>query len=295
MSPSSQIRAYFAPESGAVDGDADKAVSLARRQASDAPWWRLLLNKGIKVVATLRNPDARRPCRQIPTSELVVVKLDVTQSSDVLAAFEKARQAFGKIDVVFNNAGQTQMGRVEAVPEEAARSVFEWGRVDKLVPEEAARSVFEVNFWGAANVTKEPYGSSETYEPPGGRLLQFPPRGRNSGCSCSWIVQRIALEGLSECFVHRTWIPAWNIKVTIIEPGPFRTKIVTENMKSAAQTSGHTQTPQSQVPEIRAYFSPESGVLLTGMQTRRVGRDGEACISTNPPLRLLSISATGGG
>jgi NAD(P)-dependent dehydrogenase (short-subunit alcohol dehydrogenase family) len=116
----------------------------------------LLLKKGDKVVATLRKPsDLADLATEYPTSQLVVVKLDVTQSSDISPAFEKARQTFGRIDVVFNNAGQLVMGEVEAVPEEDARKLF------------------DVNFWGAANVTKEAVRFfRDVNSPAGGRLLQ---------------------------------------------------------------------------------------------------------------------------
>ncbi|KAF9246596.1 NAD(P)-binding protein [Melanogaster broomeanus] len=211
----------------------------------------LLLNKGNKVVATLRDPDALADlAAKYPTSQLVVAKLDVTQSSDVPAAFEKARQAFGKIDVVFNNAGQIQMGEVEAVPEEAARSVF------------------EVNFWGAANVTKEAVRFfRDVNTPPGGRLLQVSSRAGIAGAPAAgfYSASKFALEGLSEC-LSTELDPAWNIKVTLIEPGPFRTKI----------------SPSSQ---IRAYFSPESGAV-DGDADKAVVAMEKLVHLDNPPLRL---------
>ncbi|KAF9232132.1 hypothetical protein BU15DRAFT_81563 [Melanogaster broomeanus] len=229
----------------------------------------LLLDRGNKVVATLRNPDALADlAAKYPTSQLVVVKLDVTQSSDVLAAFEKARQAFGKIDVVFNNAGQIQMGEVEAVPEEAARSVF------------------EVNFWGAANVTKEAVRFfRDVNTPPGGRLLQVSSQGGIVGAPAIgfYSASKFALEGLSEC-LSTELDPAWNIKVTIIEPGPFRTKIVTENMKSAAQLPAYTD-PNSPSSQFRAYFSPESGAV-DGDADKAVVAMEKLVHLDNPPLRL---------
>ncbi|KAF9246602.1 hypothetical protein BU15DRAFT_70679 [Melanogaster broomeanus] len=101
----------------------------------------------------------------------------------------------------------------------------------EAVPEEAARSVFEVNFLGAANVTKEAVRFfRDVNTPPGGRLLQVSSAGGNSS--------KFALEGLSEC-LSTELDPAWNIKVTIIEPGgDSAPRSFTENMKIAAQLSG---------------------------------------------------------
>jgi NAD(P)-dependent dehydrogenase (short-subunit alcohol dehydrogenase family) len=116
----------------------------------------LLLKKGDKVAATLRNPDDLTDlAAEYPTSQLVIVKLDVSHRSDISPAFEKARQAFGRIDVVFNNAGQMVVGEVESLSEEVARKLF------------------DVNFWGAANVTREAVRFfRDVNSPPGGSLLQ---------------------------------------------------------------------------------------------------------------------------
>ncbi|KAF9221718.1 hypothetical protein BS17DRAFT_784558, partial [Gyrodon lividus] len=80
----------------------------------------LLLKKGDKVVATLRKPAQRFPSHSRRPGKLL-----------------------GRIDVVFNNAGQSMMGEVESVPEENARRLF------------------DVNLWGAANVSRKPHGSFE--------------------------------------------------------------------------------------------------------------------------------------
>ncbi|KAF9232135.1 hypothetical protein BU15DRAFT_81566 [Melanogaster broomeanus] len=156
------------------------------------------------------------PNTLLPNS--VVVKLDVTQSSDVPAAFEKARQAFGKIDVVFNNAG-----------------------------------VFEVNFWGCGKRHQ------------GGRTVLPRPGGPSAGF---YSASKFALEGLSEC-LSTELDPAWNIKVTIIEPGPFRTK-------------DHPKSPSSQ---MRAYFASESGAV-DGDADKAVVAMEKLVHLDNPPLRL---------
>lgn len=66
-----------------------------------------------------------------------MLKLDVTQPHEILSVFSQAKVAFGRIDVVFNNAGIAAADEVE-------------GTSDDL-----ARKLFETNFFGAANVTRE--------------------------------------------------------------------------------------------------------------------------------------------
>ncbi|KAF9238680.1 hypothetical protein BU15DRAFT_88304 [Melanogaster broomeanus] len=206
----------------------------------------LLLNKGNKV----------HLAPKYPTSQLLVVKLDVTHSSDISAAFEEARQTFGKIDVVFNNAGLTQMGEVEGVPEEAARS-------------EAVRFFRDVNI------------------PAGGRLLQVSSQVGLAGLpavgfySASFTIRILcpALEGLSEC-LSKELDPAWNIKITIIEPGPFRTRV----MKGLAQHPAYAD-PRSPSSQIRAGFSPGSD-FVDGDADKAVAAMEKLVHLDNPPLRL---------
>jgi NAD(P)-dependent dehydrogenase (short-subunit alcohol dehydrogenase family) len=116
----------------------------------------LLLKNGNRVVATLRRTEALSDlAEQYPSSQLLIVQTDVTKSSEVVAAFTKAKEAFGRIDVVFNNAGTGIVGEMESIGDEEARQIF------------------EVNFWGASNVTREAIRTfREVNNPAGGRLLQ---------------------------------------------------------------------------------------------------------------------------
>ena len=116
-----------------------------------------VLEKGEIVVATLRTPAALADLQQKYTKErLLVLPLDVTKPSEITAAFEAATAQFGRIDVVLNNAGFAVQGEVEDTPDDVARKLF------------------EVNFWGAANVTREAVRVfREVNQPRGGRLLQM--------------------------------------------------------------------------------------------------------------------------
>ena len=114
------------------------------------------LKHGDKVVATLR--DVSSPVlddlKAAYPAALRVVPLDVTQAAQIAAAFAHARDAFGGVDVVFNNAGRGAFGEVEGADERAARAVF------------------DTNFWGAANVSREAVRFFREDNPQrGGRLL----------------------------------------------------------------------------------------------------------------------------
>ena len=115
----------------------------------------LLLDKGEIVVATARNPSDLDDLKaNYSASQLHVLKLDVHNLSEVKNAFTEAKKAFGRVDVVFNNAGWAPVGETEAHPEEEARKLF------------------DTNFWGSTNVSREAVRFfREENKPSGGHLL----------------------------------------------------------------------------------------------------------------------------
>ncbi|KAG2096707.1 uncharacterized protein F5147DRAFT_583914, partial [Suillus discolor] len=80
----------------------------------------------------------------------------------------------------------------------------------------------------------------EVNKPIGGRLLQVSSRlGFVGGAAAAFYKWRcsphyLALEGLSESLAKEL-DPVWDIKVTIIEPGPFHTKIFKDNLRLTTQ------------------------------------------------------------
>ena len=93
---------------------------------------------------------------QYPSDRLLVLKVDVDQPQQVLDAFARAKDAFGRLDVIVNNAAWATNAEIESVREEDARAMF------------------ETNFWGAYHVTREAVRFLREVNPPGvgGRLLQ---------------------------------------------------------------------------------------------------------------------------
>lgn len=116
----------------------------------------LVLKNGGIAIATLRKPEALADLAAKHSPEkLLVLKLDVTDPAQIKAAFNAAKERFGRIDVVFNNAGIAVLAEVEGASDAGARKTF------------------EVNFWGAANVSREAVKFfREVNKPVGGLLLQ---------------------------------------------------------------------------------------------------------------------------
>jgi len=70
-----------------------------------------LLEKGYRVVATARNPEALLDLAK--KGDALVLMLDVTDQAQIAAAVKAAEERFGDIDVLVNNAGIGYFAAVE--------------------------------------------------------------------------------------------------------------------------------------------------------------------------------------
>ncbi len=116
-----------------------------------------LLGEGFSVVLAGRRAEALE--RTIveagaPGTRLLAVPTDVTDPLSVLALFETTRRAFGRLDLLFNNAGQG----APAVPLEDL-TVEQW------------RQVVDVNLTGAFLCTREAFRIMKAQDPRGGRII----------------------------------------------------------------------------------------------------------------------------
>src|SRR5262249_5196973 len=81
------------------------------------------VDRGDRVVAT--GPDPGRLSDLAAHDGVHVIALDVTDPEQRLSAVDHAVERFGRIDVLVNNAGRTQVGVVEETTDDELRSLFE--------------------------------------------------------------------------------------------------------------------------------------------------------------------------
>jgi len=160
-----------------------------------------LLDQGYKVVATARDLNK---LDYLPDNEnLLKVKLDVQDESLIKESVSKAIDTFGRIDVLVNNAGYGYFGAME----ESDQAIV--------------RDMMETNFWGAANLTLAilPYMRAQK----SGHIFSITSRGGlNTFPALSYYhATKFAMEGLFQSLAQE--VVDFNIKVTNIEPGGFRT------------------------------------------------------------------------
>ncbi|MDB5241228.1 MAG: short-chain dehydrogenase [Spirosoma sp.] len=100
---------------------------------------RALAKQGAKLVLSARREDElKRVAIQtgLPLADVLVLPMDMTDTTSLPAHAETVRQRFGRIDYVFQNAGITQRGSVANTD----LSVY--------------KQLMEVNFFGAVALTK---------------------------------------------------------------------------------------------------------------------------------------------
>ncbi|MDJ0744259.1 MAG: SDR family oxidoreductase [Xenococcaceae cyanobacterium MO_167.B27] len=242
-------------------------AALAEKLASKYP--------GVSLVLASRNQEklaaVAEKCRQLG-SPVLVVPTDLGQVSQVKVLAESAIAHYGKVDILVNNAGYGQMGPME------------------LIPPDAAKEQFDVNFYAPLVLTQALIPTMR--EQGGGRIINvsslggriaFPAAGMYS---CS----KFALEAFSD--VLRMELKAFNIKVSVIEPGPVVTDFFRVAWEKVQQTiPNYKDTPYA--PLFTNIEAVDNQLDLLGWTAEKTADGIERAISANNP-RPRYILATGG-
>ena len=174
------------------------------------------LAAGHAVVATGRNPDT--VAKAIGASDdLLVVKLDVNNPADAEAAVQAAVERFGRIDVLVNNAGN-----------------FYAGFFEEITPEDF-RAQVETNLFGPVNVTRAALPVMRAQR--SGLVVQISSTaGINGGEFVSaYSASKFGVEGWIESLTPE--VAPFGIRTMLVEPGFFRTELLTPESTSYAKSS----------------------------------------------------------
>jgi NAD(P)-dependent dehydrogenase (short-subunit alcohol dehydrogenase family) len=191
------------------------------------------------------------------------VTLDVTDAAQREAAVGETTERFGRIDVLVNNAGRTQVGAVEETTDEELRSLFD---LHFFAPAALIRLVLP-------HMRREGGGAIVQMSSVGGRVT-----APGFGAYCA---TKFALEGLTETLNQE--VAGFGIRTLIVEPGAFRTGLFrpgaayeSEAMDEYAETVGPT----------RAYVRENDG-LQPGDPVKAAEAIISALNADDPPLRLV--------
>ncbi len=220
-----------------------------------------VLAHGDLLVATARTPEQLGDLVSTYGEQIRAVALDVTNPEQVRTAVATAIDAFGRIDVVVNNAGYANVASIEETTEE------DW------------RAQIETNLWGVINVTRAALPILRKQR--SGHVVQVSSIGGRTGSAGLGPYQtaKWAVEGFSEVLSRE--VAPLGIKVTLIEPGGFRTDWGGSSMSYTEPSEDYRSTVQS----ILDYHNQ------AGNEPGDPAKAAQAIMTivneANPPLRLL--------
>ncbi len=221
------------------------------------------LARGHRVIATARHASPLDDLVTRHPERCRALALDVTDSAQVKCAVGAAAEVFGRIDVVVNNAGYGLVGAFEELGEE-----------------QIARN-FSTNFFGALAVIRAALPILRAQR--SGHLVNISAAAVISNYAGFSIygASKWALEGVSESLAAE--LKPLGIKVTIVQPGPFRTDFIGRSLERA----------QSHLAD----YDRTSGKFLRFLETMDGKQPGDPAMaaeaiitaveSATPPLRLV--------
>lgn len=167
-------------------------------------WTEAILKRGDKVAATARKLESIADFKEKYGDQVLALELDVTDHNQVKKAVEQAHAHFGRLDIVFNNAGYSLVGTIEEANTDEVRAMFETNVYGPLAVIQAALPLLRKQGGGHILGTSSNLGH-----------VTLPVIGYY--CSSKW-----AFEAIHESLAEE--VKAFGIKVTIIEPGAYATE-----------------------------------------------------------------------
>jgi NAD(P)-dependent dehydrogenase (short-subunit alcohol dehydrogenase family) len=220
------------------------------------------LAAGHQVVATARRPEQIKDLTEKYGDRVRVVALDVTDPSAARAAVAETVAAFGRLDVLVNNAGYADVASFEDMSEDAFRAQI------------------DANFYGVVNVTRAALkvlraqggGHIIQVSSVGGRMASI---GLSAYQSAKW-----AVGGFSEVLARE--VESFGIRVTIAEPGGMRTDWAGDSMAELPISDAYKPVIEPAVERLRTANGTQPGDPVRISQVLLDIAD-----LPEPPLRLL--------
>jgi NAD(P)-dependent dehydrogenase (short-subunit alcohol dehydrogenase family) len=190
-----------------------------------------LLLRGDRVAAAVRQPDVLDDLAEVHGERLRVSTFDLTDTSAMRREVDEVFAAFGRVDVVFSNAGLGLFGAAEEVTDEQIEAQI------------ATNLVGSIQLVRACLPHLRRQG--------GGRILQTSSEGGQAiypGFSI-YHATKWGIEGFIETVAQE--VAPFGIDMTIVEPGPTRTSFAT-NADFADAMEEYKATPAGKVRQALA-------------------------------------------
>lgn len=189
---------------------ADKGLGYSTAKAA--------LEQGDNVIVTVLAADGSHGLAAQYPDRLRSFHLDARDQARVVEVVGQAEKAFGRIDVLVNNAGYGVMAVAEATPPEKYRPMF------------------EVNVFGLIEMTRAVLPIMRRQR--SGHIINLSSRAGFVGATgfSLYCATKFAVEGFSEAVAAET--KHLGIHMTIIEPGGFRSDFAGPSLVTATNDDG---------------------------------------------------------
>jgi NAD(P)-dependent dehydrogenase (short-subunit alcohol dehydrogenase family) len=220
------------------------------------------LAAGHRVAATARKPEQLADLVERYGDRVLPVELDVADAEAAERAVRAAVEAFGRLDVVVNNAGYANLASVEDV------TVADF------------RAQLDTNLLGVVNVSK---AALSTLRAQGsGHIIQVSSLGGRTATPglSAYQAAKWAVGGFSEVLAQE--VAPLGIKVTVLEPGGMRTDWAGSSMNVPAISEPYQQTVGALAAMLgRTDLAPAGDPAKVAQVVLKVADLDE------PPVRLL--------
>jgi NAD(P)-dependent dehydrogenase (short-subunit alcohol dehydrogenase family) len=221
----------------------------------------LLVARGETVFATARKPETLRDI-VAGHDNARALQLDVTMPTEIAAAVGEVEKA-GGVDVLVNNAGYGYLTSVEEGHEEGYRAQF------------------ETNLFGLIALTRAVLPGMRGRG--SGHIVNISSVGGlvgNPG-SAYYAATKFGVNGFSEALSKE--VGPLGIKITVVEPGPFRTDWAGRSLQSSAHDiAAYDDTVHARLRQLSAYSGKQPGDPRRAAQAIITAVDSE-----HPPLNLV--------
>lgn len=250
-----------------------------------------VLASGDNLVATARNPAQLADLSDRYGVQVLTPALDVTSEAAAAATVEAAVKRFGRIDVLVNNAGYGNVGSIEDTSLADFRAQIETNLFGTIIMSKAVIALMRGQ--GAGHIIQ--------FSSVGGRIG---PAGRGA-----YSAAKFGIEGFSEVLAKE--VSPFGVKVTVLEPGGFRTDfagastVLAEGRAEYAETVGATARFQREydgrqpgdpakaaavIIHIAGLDEPPFRLLLGSDAVRNVEKADAARMAADREWRAVSVS-----
>src|ERR1700693_3665278 len=199
-----------------------------------------VLESGDRLVATARDTKQLDDLVKKYGDRVRAVPLDVTDESAAQAAVQTAVAAFGRLDVVVNNAGYGDIAPFEQLSAERFKAVM------------------DTNFYGVVNVTRAAIPIMRKQQ--SGCILQISSVGGRPARhgSAPYHAAKWAVGGFTESLAQE--VAPFGVKVCALEPGGMRTNWgVRANQDTPDLLPDYEPSVGSVVKALASYWGHETG------------------------------------